>query len=137
MATRDTYIKTLLAITTLAVLLVAIPAMAANVNSTQGNTIAKNVSIGIIAQNLKFNTSTITVPASAKVTVKFNNMDSGVVHNVAFYTNSTAKTSIFVGAPIKGPKTTTYTFTAPSKTGTYFFRCDTHPTTMTGKFIVK
>ena len=136
MATRDTYIKTLLAITTLAVLLVAIPAMAANVNSTQGNTIAKNVSIGIIAQNLKFNTSTITVPASAKVTVKFNNMDT-VVHNVAFYTDSTAKTKIFIGTPVKGPMTITYTFAAPAKAGTYFFRSDSNPTTMTGKFIVK
>jgi len=121
--------KTLLAITTIAVL-VAIPAAMAA--TAQGNT----MSIGITAQNMKFNTSTITVPASDKVTVNFNNMDS-VVHNVAFYTDSTAKTSIFIGAPIKGPKTSTYTFTAPSKTGTYFFRSDSNPKTMTGKFIVK
>jgi len=32
--------------------------------------------------------------------------------------------------------TTTYTFTAPSTPGTYFFRCDVHPETMTGQFIV-
>lgn len=36
-----------------------------------------------------------------------------------------------------GPATTTYTFTAPSTPGTYFFRCDVHPTVMTGQFIVQ
>jgi plastocyanin len=98
---------------------------------------AKAVAIGISAKNIAFNTSTITVPAGAMVTVNFNNMDSGIAHNVAFYTDSTAKTHIYVGAIMNGPKTTTYTFTAPSKPGTYFFRCDVHPANMVGKFIVQ
>jgi plastocyanin len=42
-----------------------------------------------------------------------------------------------VGDVITGPKKITYTFDAPEKPGTYFFRCDIHPTTMTGQFIVE
>ncbi len=64
----------------------------------------------------------------------FNNMDSGVVHNFALYTDSSAKTRIFVGDFVTGPKTVTYTFDAPSTPGTYFFRCDIHPTVMFGNF---
>jgi plastocyanin len=37
---------------------------------------------------------------------------------------------------VTGPTTTTYTFTAPSTPGSYFFRCDVHPTQMTGTFVV-
>ncbi|HWQ21068.1 MAG TPA: cupredoxin domain-containing protein [Methanotrichaceae archaeon] len=108
-------------------------------NASMGTTGAagQNVTIGLTAQGMAFNTSTITVPAGATVTMNFNNMDSGVPHNFAAYTDSSASKSIFVGQIINGPKTTTYTFTAPSAPGTYFFRCDVHPTTMTGQFIVK
>ncbi|MEN6341362.1 MAG: cupredoxin domain-containing protein [Methanospirillum sp.] len=81
--------------------------------------------------------STITAPAGAQVTVTFNNMDSGVPHNFAVYTDSSATTPIFKGPIVTGPTTTTYTFTAPSTPGTYFFRCDVHPTIMTGTFVVQ
>ena len=63
-------------------------------------------------------------------------MDAGVPHNFAVYTDATASTAIFTGAVVTGPTTTTYTFTAPSTPGSYFFRCDVHPTIMTGQFIV-
>jgi plastocyanin len=106
-------------------------------NATLKTMSANSVTVGLTAQNTKFNTSTITVPAGANVTVNFNNMDSGVPHNLAVYTDSSAANKIFIGQIITGPKTTTYTFTAPSKPGTYYFRCDVHPTTMYGNFIVK
>lgn len=51
--------------------------------------------------------------------------------------DASASTTIFKGAIMTGPATTTYTFTAPSTPGTYFFRCDVHPTVMTGQFIVQ
>ena len=97
----------------------------------------QGVTIDLVAKNIAFDKSTITVPAGADVTVNFDNQDSGIPHNFAVYTDSTAKTSIFVGQIISGPKTTTYTFTAPGTPGTYFFRCDVHPTQMTGTFIVQ
>ncbi len=88
------------------------------------------------AQSLKFNLSTITVPAGSTVVVHFTNDDSYIPHNFAVYTNSAATTTIFQGEQITGVASTTYTFTAPSTPGTYFFRCDVHPTMMTGNFIV-
>jgi plastocyanin len=93
--------------------------------------------IDVTAANMAFNTSTITVSAGAHVTITFHNNDSGIPHNIAFYTSSAATTVIYQGARITGVSTATYTFDAPATPGTYFFRCDVHPTTMTGQFIVK
>ncbi|MCE5338314.1 MAG: PQQ-binding-like beta-propeller repeat protein [Methanomicrobiaceae archaeon] len=93
--------------------------------------------IDLTAENIAFDQSTITVPAGANVTVNFNNKDSGIPHNFAVYTDSSAAEKIFVGEIITGPATTTYTFTAPSTPGTYFFRCDDHPQQMTGDLVVQ
>jgi len=98
---------------------------------------AQATTIDLTAQNIKFDKNTITVPAGATVTVNFNNKDSGVPHTFSVYTDSSASTTIFKGQQVSGPGTTTYTFTAPSTPGTYFFRCDVHPTQMNGQFIVR
>jgi plastocyanin len=97
----------------------------------------KSVTIGLAAKNLSFNTTNITVPAGANITVNFDNQDTYVPHNFAVYTDASAKTAIYQGKTITGPAKESYTFTAPTKPGTYFFRCDVHPTTMTGQFIVQ
>ncbi len=94
-----------------------------------------SVTINLVAQNMAFDKNTITVSAGALVTINFDNRDS-VSHNFALYTNSNASTSIFVGQII-GRGTITYTFTAPTTPGNYFFRCDVHPTIMTGTFVVQ
>jgi plastocyanin len=93
------------------------------------------VTINLVAQGIAFDQSTLTVPAGAKVIMNFNNKDS-MAHNFALYTDSNAGTAIFKGEVITN-SSTTYNFTAPSTPGTYFFRCDIHPTQMTGKFIVQ
>ncbi len=107
----------------------------ASANETIKN--AQNVTIELIAKNIAFDKNTIRVPAGAKVTMNFDNQDSGIPHNFALYESPAAKKAIFVGEVITGPKKITYTFDAPEKPGTYFFRCDIHPTTMTGQFIVE
>jgi plastocyanin len=94
------------------------------------------VQVTLTARNIAFDKSTLTVPAGSTVVMTFVNMDSGVPHNFALYTDLHATTSIFVGDFITGTRTTTYTFTAPSTPGSYFFRCDVHPETMTGTFMV-
>lgn len=96
----------------------------------------KAITISLTAQNMAFDKNTITVSAGASVTIDFNNKDTGISHNFALYTDSTATKSIFVGQIIMGPATTQYKFTAPTMPGTYFFRCDVHPTQMTGSFVV-
>ncbi len=97
----------------------------------------QSVTVDLTAENIAFDMNTITAPAGARVIINFNNKDSGVPHNLAVYTDSSATTAIFKGNIITGPAETTYTFTAPSQAGTYFFRCDIHPTQMTGQFVVE
>jgi plastocyanin len=92
--------------------------------------------IYLMAKDISFNLSTITVPAGAHVIVHFTNDDSGIPHNFAVYDSPAASTVIFRGQIITGVSSITYNFTAPSTPGNYFFRCDVHPTIMTGTFIV-
>ena len=91
--------------------------------------------ITLVADNIEFNLNTISVPAGAHVTIKFDNKDDSIPHNLAVYTDSTASHTIFKGQIITGPATTTYSFQAPTQPGKYFFRCDIHPTMMYGDFI--
>lgn len=105
--------------------------------TTSLQTTAQSTTIVLTAQNFAFDKSAITVPAGAQVMVTLNNNDSGVSHNFAVYMDASATTALFKGSNVIGPGSTTYTFTAPSTRGTYFFRCDVHPTTMTGQFIVQ
>ncbi|MEN6609842.1 MAG: plastocyanin/azurin family copper-binding protein [Methanoregulaceae archaeon] len=90
----------------------------------------------LTAQNFLFDKKTITVPSGSTVVMTFINKDAGVPHNFALYTDSTATKKIFSGEIITGVNTATYTFTAPSAPGNYFFRCDVHPTVMFGTFVV-
>ena len=89
---------------------------------------------GLEARSVSFNKATLTVPAGALVTIAFVN-DDIVTHNLAVYETAAAANVIFRGAIIR-TGTIDYRFNAPSEPGTYFFRCDVHPTFMTGDFIV-
>ena len=100
------------------------------------NTAANAVVIDLVAQNVAFDKSTLTVKAGAQVTININNKDS-MPHNVGIYIDQSAAQVIFKGEVFTGPTTRTYSFTAPSAPGTYFFRCDVHPAKMTGQFIVQ
>ncbi len=95
------------------------------------------VTVNLSAKNIAFSLATIQVSAGAMVTVNFDNQDASTPHNFAVYTDSSATKSIFVGKVISGPSKTVYTFMAPSTPGAYFFRCDVHPTIMTGTFVVE
>jgi plastocyanin len=117
-------------------LLVAAIALSSAVSAADANNATNSVTVNLTAKGLAFDKKTIEVPAGAEVIVNFDNQDSGIPHNLAVYDTSAATTTIFKGEVITGPKTITYNFTAPTKPGTYFFRCDIHPTVMTGQFIV-
>ena len=86
------------------------------------------------AKDLKFDQKALAVPPEREITVTFVNQDSGVLHNLAIYTDKSAKTKIFASSPFPGVKTETYRFTSPAP-GTYFYRCDVHPY-MQGTFFV-
>jgi len=53
------------------------------------------------------------------------------------FKSSTYASFIFTGAAVTGPNKTTYDVSkAPLAPGTYFFRCDYHPTSMFGQLVV-
>lgn len=84
------------------------------------------VTIDLVAKGFAFNTSLITVPAGAAVTIRFSNQDAGVPHNVAIYNSPAQTTRLFRGDLVTGVKTIEYRFTAPATRGDYYFRCDPH-----------
>jgi plastocyanin len=98
--------------------------------------VGTTVPVTLTSQNIAFDKNTISVPAGSTVVMTFVNNDAGVPHNFALYTDSSASQKLFAGDFVTGVKTVTYTFTAPSKPGNYFFRCDVHPTVMYGTFVV-
>jgi nitrite reductase (NO-forming) len=82
-----------------------------------------------------FDHDCLAAPAGEPFTIKFDNADAAIPHNVAIYTDQAAAEALFVGDLITGPESVTYDVDAIDD-GTYFFRCDVHPTTMTGTFVV-
>lgn len=91
--------------------------------------------IDLTAKGFAFNTSLISVPAGAAVTIRFNNQDAGVGHNFALYDTPAQQTNLFRGEIITGVRTINYRFTAPATQGDYYFRCDPHAV-MNGVFRV-
>ena len=89
----------------------------------------------IAAEDLVFDLGCLAAPAGRPFTIAFDNRDQGVPHNVAIYTDETAAEALFVGEIVTGPTEVVYEVPA-LPAGTYFFRCDVHPATMTGTFIV-
>ncbi len=87
----------------------------------------------LVAKTLLYDKRTLSAPANQPVSLQFDNQDAGTLHNFAIYTNRNATTKIFGSDLVTGPKLETLNFTAPPP-GSYFFRCDVHPDTMTGTF---
>jgi hypothetical protein len=92
--------------------------------------------LAITAQNLAFDTDCLAAPAGEAFTIEFNNQDAGVPHNVAIYTDDSAAEVLFQEPPSPGPGTVVYEPEPIEEEGNFFFRCDVHPTTMTGTFVV-
>jgi len=95
--------------------------------------------VQISAQGIAFNCNEIRVQAGSQVRIAFENREA-VLHNVAVYISQENLTPVApgsVGPTFTGPNVTReLTFTAPAP-GSYFFRCDVHPTQMTGTFTVQ
>lgn len=87
--------------------------------------------VEIAADEVAFSAGTLDVPAEEPFSIAFDNRAQGVPHNVAIYEDSSASEALFVGDVVNGPVTVTYEVPAIPD-GEYFFRCDVHPTTMTG-----
>jgi len=80
----------------------------------------------IAAQNIAFDTDTLTFPADTPSTLTFQNNDPGTPHNVAIYTDESLSKNLFTGEIITGVTSTVYQIPAMPE-GTYYFHCDVHP----------
>jgi plastocyanin len=91
--------------------------------------------IVVQAQNTQYKVHQITVKAGEPARIIFENLDKGVYHNIAVYTEAAGGKPLWNGEPIRGIKKILYehVFSGP---GTYTFRCDFHPTSMIGTFTV-
>jgi plastocyanin len=94
------------------------------------------VTLTLAAKDLKFDKRTLQAPPNTEVTVRMANNDPGVLHNFALYRDRTYRQSVYVGELVTGVTTVDYKFRTPAA-GTYYFRCDVHPDTMTGSFTVR
>ncbi|HWC31573.1 MAG TPA: cupredoxin domain-containing protein [Actinomycetota bacterium] len=94
------------------------------------------VEVEVEAEDFAFEPNTVTVGAGAAIALKFNNRDEGVPHTFTVYETDAAEQEIFDTGNLTGDAEETYRFTAPSESGSYFFRCDVHPE-MTGTFVVQ
>lgn len=89
----------------------------------------------VTASGTSFDTDCLAAPADEPFEILFNNQDQGLPHNVAIYTDSSAAEVLFQGETFAGPDEQTYQVD-PLQAGDFFFRCDVHPTQMTGTFVV-
>lgn len=95
-------------------------------------------SVSIVATNLLFDKKEIAVRSGGKIRIRLDNKDVGVEHNIAVYKSSTELQAVAtgsIGTKFPGPGVDDTAFDLPAA-GNYFFRCDVHPTTMTGTFRV-
>ncbi len=88
--------------------------------------------INLTAQNVKFDQSSLQVPAGKPFVIHFDNKDA-IAHNVGIYQGSK---EIFTGQIVTGPTTIDYQVPA-LPAGTYKFQCDVHPNVMTGTLTAK
>ncbi len=84
---------------------------------------------------IQFDTVDVAVPAGQTVTLTADNVDPGIPHNWALYTDESASEQL-AATMICADCTETITFDSPPP-GVYFFRCDVHPTQMVGTFVVE
>ena len=90
----------------------------------------------VVAEEVKFDTDEIVVPAEEHVRIEFVNHDVDVFHNVAVYESESPDAApIFNGEGIAGEDERLYEFETPEP-GTYFFVCDFHPN-MKGSFVTE
>ena len=88
--------------------------------------------INLVSKGIKFDKDEISFPAGSPVRIVFANEDAGIQHNVSIFSEADPQNVVFAGEIFSGVATRTYSFTAPGQPGTYAFRCDVHPTDMTG-----
>ncbi len=85
------------------------------------------------AKNQSFATETLTAPANTAFTIRFENQDAGLPHDMLI--KDSTGTTVFKGDMVTGPASIDYHVPALSA-GTYTFTCSIYPATMNGTLVV-
>jgi plastocyanin len=90
------------------------------------------VVVALVAQDIAFDPTNLSVPADQPFTIAFDNRDAGVQHNVQIFDNEEhSGTALFDGELVTGPMEVDYPVD-PLAAGIYYFVCVVHPN-MTGQ----
>jgi plastocyanin len=101
--------------------------------ATTADQAAADGDVEIVARDMAFMPSRLTVTAGQPFNLKLINEDEAP-HNVAIFVDSSASESLFTGELITN---SAVTYAVPALApGTYFFHCDLHPE-MTGTLVVE
>ncbi len=92
--------------------------------------------VDVVAKGNQFTRKAIELPADQPPEIVFENRDPNVLHNVAIFADAQYTHREFTGEVFPGPETKRYRFRA-LPAGTYYFRCDMHPTSMLGEIHVE
>ncbi len=99
----------------------------------------KGSKLQISASAQHFSTHCLAAPAGATFTIALENQKVSALsptHMLSIYTDSTVSQSLFKGSQVPAGERVTY-HVPELPAGTYFFRCDIHPETMVGVFVVR
>lgn len=95
---------------------------------------AEGTVLEIVGVGSIFDKEALAAPIG-RITVKFDNQDSGVVHNIHFFHGETADDEEVGMTELEsGPIIQELSLNLAA--GSYFYQCDAHPTTMKGSLTV-
>jgi cytochrome c oxidase subunit 2 len=98
-----------------------------------GSAAPGQLELQLAAKDVKFDKASLDAPPDTPFTIKFQNDDAAVAHNVAIHDGTGQE--VFKGEIFQGVDVRTYPVT-PLKAGSYTFLCSVHPN-MTGTLTVK
>ncbi|MGZ8528866.1 MAG: cytochrome c oxidase subunit II [Candidatus Limnocylindrales bacterium] len=98
-----------------------------------GSATPGQLELQLTAKDVKFDKASLDAPADQPFTIKFQNDDASIAHNVAIHDG--AGQEVFKGEIFAGVDVRTYPV-PPLKAGSYTFVCSVHPN-MTGTLTVK
>lgn len=98
-----------------------------------GSAAPGQLELQLTAKDVKFDKASLDAPADQPFTIKFQNDDASIAHNVAIHDG--AGQEVFKGEIFAGVDVRTYPV-PPLKAGSYTFVCSVHPN-MTGTLTVK
>ncbi len=91
--------------------------------------------VALKSQGSKFVQASLEAPAGQAFDIEFENGDTGTMHNFSIYTDDSATKSLYTGQFFSSGTQTEHVPALDA--GTYYFRCDVHPTTMYGDLTVQ